>query len=270
MRLTADATWQRIADCDGRTADGGKTNAFGGCDWIRMCSQHTDLYNDWILPRRCIVRGCAEHCSFDVDADKLSRVCAKHQQTERKQSDVEGDDADEIYEQADATDNKDGSEGRLGVSALGRVMRLQKRAARSDPNIHERGMRGKEEPETRANSRESRCIRGSSRGQNSDHGARLSPGLEERRSADHGTAPITGRRKSAGGPTGFLVAGALPFELVRRPIRPIAAPLASRKLELPAVASPENELIVNKLEAIEEREKRSRSNMGENGEIYIV
>lgn len=61
------------------------------------------------------------------------------------------------------------------------------------------------------------------------------------------------RRKSTGDDVETMAPGMLPSELVKRPIFPLNVPLASQQLALPALASSENELIVNKLEAIDER-----------------
>ena len=45
----------------------------------------------------------------------------------------------------------------------------------------------------------------------------------------------------------------MPFELVKKPIKPLGIPLASDQVHLPELASTETELIVNRLESIEER-----------------
>lgn len=46
------------------------------------------------------------------------------------------------YGKADVEEDQDAFNGRDGVSALNRVMRLQKRADRSTPKPHEKGDRG--------------------------------------------------------------------------------------------------------------------------------
>ena len=74
-----------------------------------------------------------------------------------------------------------------------------------------------------------------------------------------GIDEATSRRKSAGGATDYPEPGILPFDLIKRPIRPLNAPLASQQLELTALASAENELIANKLEAMEERNDPDRA-----------
>ena len=53
------------------------------------------------------------------------------------------------------------------------------------------------------------------------------------------------------------MADMLSFELVKRPIRPLAVPIATQ-LNIPASMSTENELIVNKLDALEERKDPER------------
>ena len=45
----------------------------------------------------------------------------------------------------------------------------------------------------------------------------------------------------------------MPFELVRKPINPSGSPLESGRFDVPSVASTENELIVNKLDALDEK-----------------
>ena len=50
----------------------------------------------------------------------------------------------------------------------------------------------------------------------------------------------------------------LPVELVKKPIKPLNVPLVSQEIELPVIASAAYELIVNKLEAIEERKDPER------------
>ena len=49
----------------------------------------------------------------------------------------------------------------------------------------------------------------------------------------------------------------LPFELVKRPIRPLTVPIATQ-LNIPVSISTENEIIVNKLEDMEERKDPER------------
>ena len=78
----ADASWRRISDCDGRTVNAGKTNAYDECDRIKLCPKHSDLYNEWVMSRRCMVRRRMGQCSGDVIENKVSRICANRQRTE--------------------------------------------------------------------------------------------------------------------------------------------------------------------------------------------
>ena len=68
----------------------------------------------------------------------------------------------------------------------------------------------------------------------------------------------TSRRKSVFDAIDRRAPEMLPFELAKRPIRPLNVPSASQQLELRVLASTENELIVNNLEALEERKDPDR------------
>ena len=62
------------------------------------------------------------------------------------------------------------------------------------------------------------------------------------------------RRHSTGGFAQWPTAEMLPFELAKKPIKPPGVPLETDRFDDPVVASPENELISNKLEVLEERQ----------------
>ena len=133
--------------------------------------------------RRCIVRRCMEQCSGDVVGNKVSRVCVAHRPTDRSRKvEEESESVGEQCEDADVEEDQCAvCGGGDGISALGRAMRLQKRADRNTPKPRRQEQHNKEEYATRPNSRDSRCSRDSSAtDRKSMHGTRLSHGMDAR------------------------------------------------------------------------------------------
>ena len=150
--------------------------------------------------------------------------------------------------------------GRIGVSARNRVMKLQKRASRDiTPRAKKPQDSEEEAADTISRSRGSLSSRGSSHSVNDRRsGTQLSPPkLESEPIRKEEPLPKT-RRKSTGTIGGHDTMDMMPFELVKRQIRPMTVPLVSQCVDLPICASTENELIVNKLEALEARKAPDR------------
>ena len=61
------------------------------------------------------------------------------------------------------------------------------------------------------------------------------------------------RRNSAGDLIANHAPGMIPFELLKQPIRPIGAPLAAGRFDYHVEVSTGDELIANKMDAIEEK-----------------
>lgn len=70
--------WCRIGCTDGRTADKGKTNRFDGCDWLKLCADHADKYDEWTLPQQCAARECWHTRSGTAINGATSTYCLRH------------------------------------------------------------------------------------------------------------------------------------------------------------------------------------------------
>ena len=142
---------------------------------------------------------------------------------------------------------------------LDRAMELQKRALIQDRSPSSKRPRDCDQAETRPNSRGSMYRRGSPYYLNdATSGARLSPSYRAHETVipQNTAGPI--RRKSTG-----RIAITAPHEIIsfaqaKRPIRPLNLPRLTQQLAAPTIAPTENELIANKLEAIEERKDPER------------
>ena len=75
---------------------------------------------------------------------------------------------------------------------------------------------------------------------------------------NHVDPPVRNRRHSAGGFLQSTSTEMMPIELVKRPIKPMGVPLATSQICVPVVASTEHELIVSKIDAMEERKDPER------------
>ena len=190
----------------------------------------------------------------------LSKVCERHLGQTSVGKDVQQESQEGRAHGPDVRNGR-GPMSSDGVSALGRVMELQKRAhtGKRTPRRKREQDIDTEAAEARSNSRESGMSRGSSECMREDDtGTRLSPTQPLAETETRVASPSRPRRNSTGGCSNGVTTNVLPFELVKRPVRPLTVPLSSQEMDAPVHASTENELIVNKLEAIEERKDPDR------------
>ena len=157
----------------------------------------------------------------------------------------------------------EGKSGKLDkgdMEALNRVMKLQKRALRSQTPKKPRASDSEyEKEESGSQSRRSRSSRSSSKSVGErGSGTQLTPPGNEMKKEVKEEPGLKPRRKSTGSLVEPRTADMLPFELAKRPIRPLMVPLASQCVDLPAHASAENEFMVGKLDAIEESKDPNR------------
>ena len=52
----------------------GKTNQFGGCERIRLCSDHAEKYDGWMMAQKCTAHGCPNVKSGTVLNGTISKV----------------------------------------------------------------------------------------------------------------------------------------------------------------------------------------------------
>ena len=246
------AVWSRIAGFDTRKPGTGKLNPFDGCEWIRLCDVHKERYEDWMMAQQCSTNGCNKAKSDKVAKGTLSRMCAEHEDVCVKREKERGEDDDK--ETPMARDLKTGS-----GEALNRAMKLQKRASvrQKTPKRKRNADSEGEKCGTRSNSCDSGVSKDSSRKDGSVD-TRLPPDRPNQEAEAREGQKAKQRRNSTGGAFGAETCERPPFELVKRPIRPLTVPLASMQMTVPVSTSTENEIIANKLDAIEERRDPER------------
>ena len=136
-----------------------------------------------------------------------------------------------------------------GVGAVGRVMKLQKRAIGRSRDVSKSKSNVEHKADSRSNSMGSEGSRGSScRDSETKPTTALSPDYPTTHQDTRGAADGATRLKSAGSIDRHIPVDTLPFELVKKPTKPLSVPLASQQPDLPILASTEGELIFNKLE----------------------
>ena len=139
-------------------------------------------------------------------------------------------------------------------TALSRFTKLQKST-----------MRGKPTPKRRASvwigDSDARSLSGQSNNSRESSVSRKSTGQDTRLTPEEAVSgnPVHSdhrnavRRHSFGGTGQVANTETAPLELIKKPIKPLGVPLATDRIVAPVVVTNENELICDKLEAIEER-----------------
>ena len=253
-----DAVWCRLTDGDARHPSKGERNRYGNIEWVRLCPTHSEAYDEGRMTQERTIRGCLNNRSGAVVNGAMSRVCIHHLETPSRAREEEKL-KQSGYQTSRNTDEWSEPQDHSGASALGRVAKLQKRVNRRarTPLAKKQQESEGEGMETRSNSCESGVSRKSPmREENS--GTYLSPNPPARGGNHRDGGVPTVRRKSTGNMNANDTTDMMPFELMKRPIRPLTAPLASQHMDFTVSASTENELIVNKLEASDEMEDPER------------
>ena len=224
------AEWCRIAGHDMRRIECGKTNRYDKSEWIRLCASHTEEYGEWVAAQQCIVHGCCKERSEMVVDGALAKVCKQHMAETKVVGVVE---TEQKGEQECKKEVKPEHEEKGEIAALSRVMKLQKRAMRSKTPRNRKKPDSEEEiADTGSQSRgsaPSRVSPNSADGRGS--GTQLTPPRPETNKI--GKEEPRMRRRSAGSAIESRPMDMLPFELVKRRIRPIMVPLSSQCLDLP-------------------------------------
>ena len=141
-RQLGNDVWHRLADYDGRLPGMGGTNQFDDCDWMRLCSQHAEKYDDWLLAQLCTIQGCMKDRSGTVVNGTMSIVRTDHMESgSYAPSNQNGSMEDDLKHRPTTAQAKtrEVDEG----SALNRVMELQNRAM-----TRGRSPRRKKQPES--------------------------------------------------------------------------------------------------------------------------
>ena len=255
-----NAVWRRLSDKDGRVERRGKTNRFDSCDWIRLCADHGAEYEEWRLSQTCTVNVCQNERSIGASTDEATNV-RPHHFTGKKAVEERGTEGESGGEE-NGRQRGVSHESRTptsGCSALDRVMKLQKRTISKRRGTERNERKETDHVETQSNSRGSEASRGSSSHMNESNRNTVLPPEQpvvETKTTGENDVPL--RRRSTGGMENPVPEDMLPFELVKRPIKQLNVPLVSQQLDLPVLASSETELIVNRLESIEERKDPER------------
>lgn len=125
---------------------GRKTNRFDCQDWIKMCKSHDVQYEEWAMPRTCTVICCQyPQCGEAIDGQPvLMRLL--HATTNPIQHGKRGDRPVKEETQPSAT-RRESEVGRRipDGSAMGRVMKLQKRTHRRSKTPRRNGAADREE-----------------------------------------------------------------------------------------------------------------------------
>ena len=253
--------WCRLHQKDGRCQEVGKTNRFDGQEWVRMCPEHKDKYEEWVLARQCNFVGCDDTKAGTIVDGKASKFCMQHTEKQERvcetTHEAPHEDRDsrtlDMHGKAETPEYIPKDDG----NSLGRVMNLQRRAMRGRESIKKRGSAQSNEMTSRSQSECSGRSAKSSASGKLGMGTQLTP---DREPESKKTKETEGRqrRNSTGDVTGAQSTGMLPFELVKKPIRPLLVPLASDQCEIRVATSTENELIVNRLEAIDDKKDPER------------
>ena len=81
-RKRQNAACCRIAMTDGREDGKGKTNPYGGYEWIKLCMGHSEGYGEWLQTQTCSMPGCIKERSGTMIDGVMSMVCMQHLRSE--------------------------------------------------------------------------------------------------------------------------------------------------------------------------------------------
>ena len=137
--------WCRIVPSDAREVNQGKTNQFDGQDWMQLCRDHLDQYEDWARSTKCHVRDCHQTQCAPVIGGSAFPFCKDHMPVEVSKTPVSS--APRI---ATSTTcplenygvNEPNVEKKKEETALSRVMKLQKSTMRRKPTPKRRASVG--------------------------------------------------------------------------------------------------------------------------------